>query len=60
MNKFEVQVVLNQFKEKMNIWELLFRSGRGKNSATLAELEIYFTDVKEILQKFRRLFRRSN
>lgn len=50
-NKHEVQLFLNQFKDKMNIWDILFRNDRGKNADTLAELEITFTDVRKILQK---------
>jgi hypothetical protein len=44
-----VDSFLKNFKEKMSIWDVLFRDDRGKNAQTLAELEIRPIVRKEIL-----------
>ena len=36
----EVEQFLNQFHEKLKIYDIIFRDGRGKNTQALAELEI--------------------
>jgi hypothetical protein len=36
----EVGNFLENFKEKMKIWDVLFRDDRGKNTQTLVELEL--------------------
>jgi hypothetical protein len=36
----EVKSFLRSFKEKMKIWSIFFRDDRGKNTQTLAALEI--------------------
>lgn len=38
--KEEVIRFLQQFHEKLNIFDIIFRDDRGKNTQTLAELEI--------------------
>ena len=38
--KEEVQKFLNQFHEKLKIYDIIFRDDRGKNTQALAELEI--------------------
>jgi hypothetical protein len=40
VTKDEVQQFLNQFKEKIKVFGIIFRDDRGKNLQTLAELEI--------------------
>ena len=36
----EVATFLNDFKEKMKFWDVLFRDDRGKNTQALVDLEI--------------------
>jgi hypothetical protein len=45
----EVESFLKMFKEKMNIWDVLFRDERGKNAQALLELEIRPLERKRIL-----------
>ena len=40
VTKDEVQIFLNQLKEKIKVFGIIFRDDRGKNLQTLAELEI--------------------
>ncbi len=47
----EVAIFLKEFKEKMNIWEILFRDDRGKNTQALIDLEIRPIDRRAILKK---------
>ena len=42
---------LKEFKQKMKIWDVLFRDERGKNSQALAELELRPIDRKKILEE---------
>lgn len=35
----EVSTFLKDFKEKMKIWDVLFRDERGKNTQALVDLE---------------------
>jgi hypothetical protein len=49
--KDEVSEFLKFFKEKMKIWDVLFRDDRGKNTQTLADLELRPIDRKRILEK---------
>ena len=49
MNK-EVAIFLKDFKEKMKIWDVLFRDDRGKNAQALIELELRAATRKEILE----------
>ena len=51
--KEEVNVFLKNFKQKMQIWDVLFRDDRGKNSQTLAELELRPIDRKKVLEKLK-------
>jgi hypothetical protein len=46
----EVTLFLKEFKEKMKIWDVLFRDERGKNSQALADLELRPIDRKKILE----------
>jgi hypothetical protein len=41
---------LKNFKEKMQIWDVLFRDDRGKNAQTLIDLELRPIDRKTILE----------
>lgn len=41
---------LTDFKEKMKIWDVLFRDGRGKNVQTLIDLELRPIERKTILE----------
>ncbi|MFN8302704.1 MAG: hypothetical protein U0U46_09440 [Saprospiraceae bacterium] len=45
----QVEAFLDNFKVKMNVWDVLFFSDRQKNTQTLATLEIWPNDVKIIL-----------
>jgi hypothetical protein len=36
----EVITFLKKFKEKMEIWDVLFRDDRGKNAQALVDLEL--------------------
>ena len=47
----EVSSFLKDFKEKMSFWDVLFRDDRGKNTQTLAELELRPIERKSILEK---------
>ncbi|MFZ1749426.1 MAG: hypothetical protein WAU01_04520 [Saprospiraceae bacterium] len=46
----EVSSFLNDFKEKMKIWDVLFRDDRGKNAQTLIDLELRPIERKVILE----------
>ena len=46
----EVGNFLENFKEKMKIWDVLFRDDRGKNTQTLVELELRPNERKTILE----------
>lgn len=48
--KEEVRLYLKEFKDKMKIWDILFRDDRGKNAQTLADLEIRPIDRKKIIE----------
>ena len=45
----EVATFLNDFKEKMKFWDVLFRDDRGKNTQALVDLEIRPIERKAIL-----------
>ena len=49
--KDEVSEFLRFFKEKMKIWDVLFRDDRGKNTQTLADLELRPIDRNKVLEK---------
>jgi hypothetical protein len=51
--KQEVEDFLKEFKEKMKIWDVLFRSDRDSNIQALADLDIRPIDRKEILEKLK-------
>lgn len=46
----EVAAFLKDFKEKMKVWDVLFRDDRGKNALALVDLEIRPIDRKTILE----------
>lgn len=46
----EVSDFLKEFKQKMTIWEVLFRDERGKNAQALVDLELRPNDRKSILE----------
>jgi hypothetical protein len=46
----EVAAFLQDFKEKMKFWDVLFRDDRGKNAQALVELELRPIDRKAILE----------
>jgi len=48
--KDQVESFLRNFKEKMKIWDVLFRDEREKNTQALADLEITPIDRKKILK----------
>ena len=45
----QVEEFLKNFKVKLQIWGLIFRSGRTKNAQTILNLELTVLKVKEIL-----------
>ena len=47
----DVRIFLKDFKEKMKIWDVLFRDDRGKNTQTLADLELRPIDRNKVLEK---------
>lgn len=47
----EVIAFLKNFKEKMKIWDVIFRDDRGKNLQTLVDLELRPIERKNILEK---------
>ena len=47
----EVASFLTNFKEKMKIWDVLFRDDRGKNAQTLIDLELRPIERKNILER---------
>ncbi|CAN5319559.1 hypothetical protein BH11BAC7_BH11BAC7_17490 [soil metagenome] len=51
--KEEVSGFLMEFKQKMKIWDVLFRDDRGKNTQALAALEIRPIDRNKILEDLR-------
>ena len=51
--KDDIQAFLKYFKEKMKIWDILFRDDRGKNTQTLANLELRPVDRNTILEKLK-------
>jgi hypothetical protein len=46
----EISSFLKEFKEKMKIWEILFRDDRGKNTQALVDLELRPVDRKMTLE----------
>lgn len=51
--KKEIEDFLREFKEKMKIWDVLFRSDRDSNIQTIADLDIRPIERKEILEKLK-------
>lgn len=51
--KKEVEQFLKEFKQKMKIWDVLFRDNRDKNFQALAQLEIRPNDRKKILEELK-------
>lgn len=51
--KQEVERFLNEFHEKMKIWNVFFRDERGKNTQALADLEISPNDRIKILEELK-------
>lgn len=47
----EVNSFLKEFKEKMKIWDVLFRDDRGKNTQALVDLELRPIDRKKVLDE---------
>ncbi|SDZ74049.1 hypothetical protein SAMN05192529_101114 [Arachidicoccus rhizosphaerae] len=46
----EIVLFLKDFKEKMKIWDVLFRDDRGKNAKALVELELRPIERKNVLE----------
>ncbi|APY07088.1 toxin [Winogradskyella sp. J14-2] len=49
-SKEQVKNFLKEFKVNMSIWDILFLDDRGKNSQTLADLELMPNERKKILE----------
>jgi len=47
----QVKDFLREFKLKMSIWNIVFLDDRGKNSQTLADLEVMPVERNKILEK---------
>lgn len=45
----DVASFLKDFKAKMNIWDILFRDDRGKNTQALVDLELRPAERKTII-----------
>lgn len=50
-SKDQVKNYLREFKVKIDIWDIIFLDDRGKNSQTLADLELMPNERKKILEK---------
>jgi hypothetical protein len=50
LTETEVAAFLSDFKEKMMIWDVLFRDDRGKNAQALVALELRPIDRKKVLE----------
>lgn len=50
VTKEEVEKFLNNFHVKLNIYEIIFRDDRGKNTQALADLEITPLYRKEVIK----------
>lgn len=48
--EIDVSTFLRDFKEKMKIWDVLFRDDRGKNAQALVDLELRPIERKVILE----------
>jgi len=53
MNTNSVNLFLTHFKEKMKVFDVRFRADRGKNNATLAELEINIYKCIKVLENLK-------
>jgi len=49
----KVTTFLQEFKQKMKIWDVLFRDDRGKNSKTLADLELRPIERRKVLEELK-------
>jgi len=49
----EVRQFLNEFHQKLQVFEIIFRDERGKNKKTLIKLEIAPADRKKIIENLR-------
>jgi len=49
----EVELFLKEFHTKMKIWNVVFRDDRGKNTQTLADLELLPIDRNKILENLK-------
>ena len=47
----KVKSFLIDFKQKMRIWDVIFRDDRGKNFQTMTKLEIRAIDRKKVLEE---------
>jgi hypothetical protein len=47
----EVGKFLKEFKQKLKIWGIYFRDDRGKNTQTLADLEILSVEREKIIEQ---------
>ena len=52
-NKQEVENFLAEFKEKMKIWDVLFRSDRDSNMQALADLDIRPIEREKVLENLK-------
>jgi hypothetical protein len=50
LTPFEVQTFLNNFHQKLHIWQILFRDDRRKNFNALLNLEISSAKRKQIIE----------
>ena len=51
MKKYdEIELFLNEFKQKMQIWGVAYRDDRGKNAQSLLNLEIRPSDRDKLLK----------
>ena len=48
--KVQVEEFLKKFKEKLKIWDIVYRDDRGKNTQTLADLELRPIERTKIIE----------
>ncbi len=50
-SRHDVEVFLNDFRAKLNIWGVLFLDSRGKNTQALLDLDIHPKEREEVIKK---------
>lgn len=53
--QLEVELFLRDFKDKMSVWQILYRDDRNKNAQTLVDLEIRPIERTQIIENLQLL-----